>query len=140
MRKHFISQHLLSYLKHSSARHCFFVGLGCCLHYFFITGQGGKGGELGDAFVHGHTYVSLWFGAWQVDYALVVLDISIYYHALCPPISLFLIIVLASSLRLAAFRIAFLPKRGYSPSMKMEELAKEAVRQPPFLCPRHVSP
>ncbi len=71
MRKHYISQHLLSYLKHSSARHCFFVGLGCCLHYFFIAGQGGKGGELGGAFVHGHTYVSLWFGAWQVDYALV---------------------------------------------------------------------
>ena len=42
------------------------------------------------------------FGAWQVDYALVVLDISACYHALCPPISLFLIIVLDSSLRLAA--------------------------------------
>ena len=56
MRKHFISQHLLSYLKHSSARHCFFVSLGRCLHYFFIAGQGGKGGELGGAFVHGHTF------------------------------------------------------------------------------------
>ena len=79
---HFISQHLLSYLKDSSARHRFFVGLSCCLHYFFITGQGGKGGELGGAFVHGHTYVSLWFGAWQVDYVLVVLDISACYHTL----------------------------------------------------------
>ena len=117
MRKHFISQHLLSYLKHSSAHHCVFVGLGCCLHYFFITGQGGKGGELGGAFVHGHTYVSLWFGAWQVDYALVVLDISIYYHALCPPISLFLIIVRASSLRLAALLSADTIKESTSDDM-----------------------
>lgn len=78
-------------------------------HHFVKTCQRCKRGKLCRPLGKRHTLMVLWLRPRQVHDIGVIFTYSLGNHALCPPISLFLAMVRASSLRFAAFSTAFLP-------------------------------